>query len=200
MFIMFPGNGASGKSWNNIEHGNECLTKKLSKFGKIYTFTPLYNNIWYYAKGIWNDKKSEYFGRRDEIFEDNINFDIEYFDIDKFCENIYEKIKEFSGKFVLIAHSMGAIYAYKFAEKYKERCLYMMLLDGSMVGNISLNNHIEGVTMREWMDNHKYLDDISNDELHTILEKVKEDDKQSIQKISTLSYYKIQKQKILMNS
>lgn len=194
LFIMFPGKGGSRNDWNNNSCADNCLTKRLSKIGEIYTFTPLYNNIWYYANGFWTDKTSEYFGKRDELFEPNVDFNLEYFDVETFCRSIYDNVKHFDGKFILIGHSLGAVYVYKFSEMYKDRCLFAMLFDGSMIGKIALENHVGKITLREWFSENKSFDDITNEELQNVIENVKRDDKKSIHLINDLTYYKIRKQ------
>lgn len=194
LFIMFPGKGGSKNDWNDSSCTDNCLIKKLEKIGEIYTFTPLYNNIWYYASGYWNDKTSEYYGRRDELFDQNVNFDLDYFNVENFCKNIYENVKHFNGKFILIGHSIGAIYVYKFSDMYRDRCLFSVLFDGSMIGNNSLKNHIGKQTLKEWLDEHNSFDNMTNEELQHILSLVKQDDKKSIQLINNLTYYMIQKQ------
>lgn len=196
MFILFAGKGGSKNDWNAVDCKNHCLLEELKKFGEIFTFTPTYNNIWWYADDIWKDKNSEYFGRRDEIFEPNLDFTLNYFDIEVFCKNIYEQVKNFDGKFVLIGHSMGAVYVYKFSEMYKDRCLFAMLFDGSTVGKYALSSHIGKVTLKDWLDEYKYFDDITEHELQELISNVKQNMKESIQKIDKLTYYKIQMQQI----
>ena len=51
LFILFPGQGFSGKNWEKYEDEstqkikNTIFLKQLKKMGKVYTFTPNINSI-----------------------------------------------------------------------------------------------------------------------------------------------------------
>lgn len=196
LFILFPGNGGSKNDWNIINKKEPQFLDELQKLGKIYTFTPKYNNIWWYAKGMWLNDKSEYKGLRDIIFDSNdIDLTLNDFNVEKLCKNIYDQVKNFDGKYVLIGHSMGCVYLYKFAELYTSKCLFGVFLDGSSFGKISLQHHVKDKTLKQWLSDNKSFGEITNEELKQITEKVKLDDKESIQKISQLAYYYVMTQK-----
>jgi hypothetical protein len=132
MFIMFPGSGVPKKKWDAYyEKGTGKMIKakfisKLKKMGSIYFHEPLYNNLYYYIKD--EPEKS--------LYDKNIDFKKEDLDVEKECEKIYEKIKDFDGMFIPIGHSMGSYFVYCFQQKYSSRCLFSVVIDGSTLGPI----------------------------------------------------------------
>ena len=99
---------------------------KLKKMGSVYFYEPLYNNLYYYIKN--EPEKS--------LYDKNIDFKKEDLDVEKECEKIYEKIKDFDGMFIPIGHSLGSYFVYCFQQKYSSRCLFSVVIDGSTLGPI----------------------------------------------------------------
>ena len=46
------------------------------------------------------------------------------------------QIKDFNGMFIPIGHSIGSYFVYCFDQKYKSRCLFSVIIDGSPLGPI----------------------------------------------------------------
>ena len=141
MFIMFPGSGVSKKGWDTHYEkttGKKIKTNfisKLKKMGSVYFYEPLYNNLKYYIKN--EPEKS--------LYDKNIDFKKEDLDVEKECEKVYEKIKDFDGMFIPIGHSIGSYFVYCFQKKYSSRCLFSVIIDGSPLGPIeqTLNDEKE---------------------------------------------------------
>lgn len=132
MFIMFPGFGVSKKGWDtHYEKSTNSYIKhnfisKLKKMGSVYFYEPLYVNIKYYIKNY----QSKF------LYDKNIDFTKENLDVEKECEKVYEKIKDFDGMFIPIGHSIGSYFLYCFQQKYSSRCLFSVIIDGSPLGPI----------------------------------------------------------------
>ena len=138
---MFPGGGVSKKGWDtHYEKGTGKKIKtnfisKLKKMGSVYFYEPLYNNLKYYIK---NEPEKL-------LYDENIDFKKEDLDVEKECEKVYEKIKDFDGMFIPIGHSIGSYFVYCFQQKYSSRCLFSVIIDGSSLGPIqqTLNDEKE---------------------------------------------------------
>ena len=113
LFIIFP-------FWFKIKHfrlndingkfnTNSNFLSELKKIGEIYFVSQNYNNISYYDN---NEKEEQY------LFYKNINFTLEDLDMNNICSKIYNDVKNFNGKYVLIGHSIGSIPLYYFSQKY----------------------------------------------------------------------------------
>ena len=63
----------------------------------------------------------------------NIDFTKDDIDVDKVCQKIYNDVKNFDGKLILLGHSMGAYFVYHFAQKYTSKCLFSVIIDGMFV-------------------------------------------------------------------
>jgi len=68
------------------------------------------------------------------FFGPELNFTKKDLDVEYFCDKIYDQVKDFKGKFVPIGHSIGSHYVYFFCKKYKSKCLFSVVLDGSYLG------------------------------------------------------------------
>jgi hypothetical protein len=132
MFIMFPGDRNVKEDWHKdiIIYKNEEKIKKkndfieqLEKLGNIYYYEPIYYNISYY---LYINKDKNRYGK-------NIDFTKEDFNIDKVCEKIYEEVKNFDGKFILLGHSIGVYFMYHFSQKYYDRCLFGVNIEGMAI-------------------------------------------------------------------
>lgn len=129
LFIMFPGNRVMKNGWDTINFNNKTGTiernnfiKEIRKLGEIYFYEPKYYNIYHYYD---NENDDKWFGN-------DINFTKDDIDIDKICKNIYNDIKDFNGKIVLLGHSMGSYFVYYFSQKYASKCLFGIIIDGML--------------------------------------------------------------------
>jgi hypothetical protein len=132
LFILFPGFGVSKKGWDTwIERdGTKRKTnfiKELKKLGEIYYHEPLYHNInWYDKRGL----------KYKSLYSKNINFTKKDFDVEYTCGKIYDDVKNFDGKYVLIGHSIGLYFVYCFEQKYSSKVLFTVNIDGTPLGPI----------------------------------------------------------------
>ena len=93
--MLFLGRGMSEHNWNMRADGSSChFLDKLATLGNCYAYTlDPYN------------------------FSDNymnLNFTLEYFDLDKHVTEIYNEAKKLGDTFIPIGHSLGAFFAMKF--------------------------------------------------------------------------------------
>lgn len=145
LFIMFPGNGVVKNGWDTINFNNKTgaiikrnnFIKEIKKLGEIYFYEPKYYNIYHYYGNKW--------------FDNDINFTKDDIDIEKICENIYDDVKDFNGKIVLLGHSMGSYFVYYFSQKYASKCLFGIIIDGRLFFSPTGDN---------FNNNKKYNNDI----------------------------------------
>lgn len=177
MFIIFPGNGTTGKHFKiTDDFGEEEPIKmnnnfipELRKLGEVKFVEPPWNNLGGYLKE-----------RNSKFYYKNIDFTLDDLNIKKYCDNVYEEVKNFKGKFVLIGHSIGAYWIYYFSQKYSNRCLYNFIIDGGLY------------TMSKTQD--KFLEDMyatktkdalnmTEEDIQNLIKKSKEGVQKSIKKL-----------------
>ena len=124
-FIMFPGFGDPSITWEFDGKNHIEFLDQIKKIGKAFVYAPIYHNLNYYKK---DNNEAQYYNK-------NINFDLDYLNIEKHCKMIYDQVKKItSDKFILISHSAGNLYAYYFSKMYKNECLFSIVLDGRLMG------------------------------------------------------------------
>jgi hypothetical protein len=192
MFIMFPGSGVSKKGWDtHYEKGTGKKIKtnfisKLKKMGSVYFYEPLYNNLKYYIKN--EPEKS--------LYDKNIDFTKEDLDVEKECEKIYEKIKDFDGMFIPIGHSIGSFFVYCFQKKYPSRCLFSVIIDGTCLGPIEQEFNDKKELYPKIKKYQKYNDIMIN----KLKEKLyKNNDIKTFNKLADIYIYNIFKYKEITN-
>ena len=189
MFIMFPGFGVSKKGWDtHYEKGIKIkhnFISKLKKMGFVYFYEPLYVNIRYY---VLNEPKKS-------LYDKNINFTKDNLDVDKECEKVYEKIKDFDGMFIPIGHSIGSYFVYCFQQKYSSRCLFSVIIDGSPLGPIQQTLNDEKKLYPKIEKYIKYDDKMINN----FKEKLYKNDIKAFKKLSDIAMYNIFKYKDITN-
>ena len=185
---MFPGAGVPKKKWDMYyEKGTGKMIKanfisKLKKMGSVYFYEPLYNNLLYYIKN--EPEKS--------LYDKNIDFKKEDLDVEKECEKVYEKIKDFDGMFIPIGHSMGSYFVYCFQQKYSSRCLFSVIIDGSPLGPIEQTFNDEKELYPKIKKYEKYDDKMIN----KLKEKLyKNNDIKTFNKLADITMYNIFKYK-----
>lgn len=189
MFIMFPGFGVSKKGWDtHYEKGIKIkhnFISKLKKIGSVYFYEPLYYNIKYY---VLNEPKKS-------LYDKNIDFTKDNLDVDKECEKVYEKIKDFDGMFIPIGHSIGSYFVYCFQKKYSSRCLFSVIIDGSPLGPIQQTLNDEKKLYPKIEKYEKYNDKMIN----KLKEKLYKNDIKAFKKLSDIAMYNIFKYKEITN-
>ena len=177
MFIVFPGNGNTGKHFKITDHfGEEDPIKmnnnfipELRKTGEVKFVEPPWNNLKGYLKG--EDQK---------LYHRNIDFRLDDLDIKKYCERVYEEVKYFKGKFVLIGHSIGAYWVYYFSQKYSSRCIYNFIIDGGLyTTSKSQNKFLENIYETKIVDALK----TTEEGIQKLIKKSKEGNQTSIKKL-----------------
>ena len=167
-FILFPGFGTSKYQWKykfTFKDNHFIIEKcdfldKLKQLGKVYTYTPKFNNAHKYNK---DDEIGKY-------YDFDIDIDFNYLNLEKHCRIIYNEIKNKNLKspYVVIGHSLGAYFAYKFTELYKEECVANFILDGTTIFEKYLKSvspftsNSELVKLIEKVDNKQFIQIIQN--------------------------------------
>jgi hypothetical protein len=120
LFVMFQGGATSEFAWND---GPSKFLNKLKKVGKIYTYQNKIYNVFYYDL---SDKE-----RKD--FDDDIDFDINYINIDYHINMVFNDIKHKYDlnkiKLIPIGWSIGCYFCMAFSQKYHKFCKFQILLD-----------------------------------------------------------------------
>jgi len=183
LFIMFPGNGVIKNGWDTIDFNNKTgaikrnnFIKEIRKLGEIYFYEPKYYNIFHYSGGEGDDK----------WYGNDINFTKDDIDVDKICENIYNDVKDFNGKIVLLGHSMGAYFVYYFAQKYASKCLFGITIDGMFINSINQGNNEK----KYYKDIEKYSK-YTNDDINKLIEKVKKYNKKAFNELLGVYFHNI---------
>ncbi len=184
---MFPGFGVPKKGWdtyyddNNVKQKTNFI-KELKKLGDIYFHEPLYHNLTFY------DKK---YKKYQSIYNKNIDFTKEDFDVEAVCEKVYNDVKDFNGKYILIGHSIGSYFLYHFAQKYHSKVLFSVNIDGCPLGPIeqTLNDK------KDLYPKIKKYSKYTNEDLEKLKEKVYDGDTKTIGKIFDIAFYNIFKYK-----
>jgi len=159
LYILFQGVGMPCDEWNT----DGKFIQSLKKYGKVYMYeNKIYNTAYY-------DKKNP--GRNN--YGKDIDFNIDYFDIKKHLEIVYndiiDTIKDFKKyKWISIGFSLGGHLANAFACIYK--CAACVLLDSSMRMLPEFAKKRTEYILKDLLNN-KIIK--SNKELEEILNKIK---------------------------
>ena len=188
LFIMFPGKGMLKKDWDIIEAElinskskkfkikKNNFIKELKKLGDIYFYEPKYYNIDHYLPNKW-------FNNND------IDFTKDDLDIDYVCSEIYDNIKDFDGKIVPIAHSMGSYFAYYFSNKYSSKILFSVIIDGMDIA--SLPGYTGLVNPEKYKKELKKYTKYTNQNILDLIQKIKKKTKKSIGEMKKVYEYYI---------
>ena len=183
LFIMFPGNGILKKGWDTIDYDEKKnkikknnFIKELKKLGSIYFYEPKYYNInHYYSKN--GDK---WYNNTD------IDFNKDDLDINHVCNKIYNEIKDFDGKIVPIAHSMGSYFVYYFSNKYSSKILFSVIIDGMHIASYPGYNGL--VNAKKYKQELKKYSKYSNQDILDLIQKIKNNQKKSIEEMSKVYF------------
>jgi len=186
-FILFLGHSESDKGWTfyydrdtNSRVETDLLTP-LKQIGNVYYYTPKQYNLLYYTDKP-NVKK---------LFDPDIDFDLDYLNISKHIDMIYEDVKQkYKPPYIPIGHSIGNLYALTFAKKHTIECMFTVSLDGSHFTKSNVDIMIEDYikNYKNEFPNYKNENDMiikSNNELQQLLNHIKSnsDNKKEIHKI-----------------
>ena len=177
LFILFPGFGMSEKHWDKYEESGKIkktsFLQQLKKLGKVYTYTPKIYSI------INLDRPNKI---RKIFYPNPSNLTLDDLDIDTQCKLIYEDVKKYKGQFIPIGHSIGSYFAVHFSNLYQSRCIKTIFIDGSP---IAPKNVIR------WYKKSKKYNNITNDYLNILLNKIKiqNKDEKSIEKLEKIALY-----------
>jgi esterase/lipase len=188
LFILFPGLGHTKNDWNFDRYGEKLkFISELKKLGDVYTYTPKMYNTFYYAFDHLNTTANK--------FDKDIDFNLDYLNLEKHCRLIYKDIKDHKSKIIVIGHSIGAYFAYKFAEIFKSKCLACIIIDGCP---ITKNAWDSFATLKKVPNSIKKMSDKDlKDNLQIIKNKYKNNDKtikSDILKIYNLYVYHLEQQ------
>lgn len=175
LFIIFPGlsetikhfklNDVNGKFSNNSN-----FLSSLKKFGDIYFVKQNWNNINYYNKYEQDEKY---------LYNSNINFSLNDLNMNNICSKLYNDVKNFNGKFVLIGHSIGSIPLYYFSQKYSAKCLYNFIIDGTNYGSFYSNEKIHNILIKK-------CNNLSNNKIQELITKVKNYDNKALNELNLI--------------
>ena len=77
-----------------------------------------------YQRQYYDDEDHDYFFINYTIFRNvplsqlkRLNSETFKNKIKKYCDKVYDEVKDFKGKFILIGHSIGALWIYYFSKK-----------------------------------------------------------------------------------
>jgi len=181
LFIMFPGIGVTKEGWDhqyiNGKKVKHNFISELKKLGKIYFYEPKYYNLYYY-----------YGGKYANDYDKDINFTKDDLDVDKICGKIYEDVKDFKGKLVLVGHSMGSYFVYYFSQKYATKCLFGVIIDGMLFNSPTGDYYNNKKKFNEAIN--KYIKYTDND-INKLRIKVYNGDKKSIKELSEVYFNNI---------
>lgn len=181
MFVMFPGFGVTKPGWDHCIEKNKIIKTnfitELKKMGTIFFHEPLYHNIPYY------DRENKF----KILYDKNINFTKDNFDVIKECDKLYLEIKDFNGMFIPIGHSIGSYFVYCFEQKYKSRCLFSVIIDGSPLGPIKQTLNDEKLLYSKIKKYKKYDDNM----IDIVKEKVYKCDIKAVKKLLDIAFYNI---------
>ena len=173
LFILFPGGNTSPKYWNDC--GTNFLSK-LKKIGYVYIYKNKFNNACYYNKEKYNHAD----------YPKDIDFDIDYLNPETHVKIIYDDIKEKYGEihYVPIASSAGGILARVFANKYKNKCLFCVLLDPVLTTTKFMKLRLE------LLQNTQYASKITNKNLKILQQKIRDENlKDDTRKLIDVQHY-----------
>lgn len=189
LFILFPGFGDHKNVWKIKPKGyTKSIYDIFQSYGKVYTFTPKIYNINYYNNNLKKNIRENY--------SSNINFNNNDISITHVCEEIYNEVKDFKGKFVTVGHSMGGLYCYIFNKLYSERCALNIILDGTLV-SIGAKEQIKDKFFKDIFNKYKNVR-ITNKYLKKYQDNISKDDKNSqknINEMYDIISYKLFKQR-----
>tara|TARA_X000000950_G_scaffold235142_1_gene285438 strand:+ start:564 stop:1475 length:912 start_codon:yes stop_codon:yes gene_type:complete len=179
LFIMFPGNLVIKKGWDVIDYDSKNkkfirnnFIREIRKLGDIYFYEPTYYNIYSYY-----EKNEKWWGKNPKI-----DFSLDDIDVEKVCSKIYDDVKDFNGKIILLGHSMGAYFVYYFGQRYFEKCLFGIVIDGMFISKEPEENF--KVNLKKYL---KY----TNEDIKNLLQDVKNSNKKSIEKLSDIFFFNI---------
>jgi len=188
LFIMFPGKGMLKKDWDVIDAKpinskskkfkikKNNFIKELNKLGDVYFYEPKYYNIDHYKPDKWFNNNDIDFTKND-------------LDIDYVCSEIYDNIKDFDGKIVPIAHSMGSYFAYYFSNKYSSKILFTVIIDGMGIAN--LPGYTGLVNPDKYKKELKKYTKYTNKNILELIQKIKKNQKKSIEEMKKVYDYHI---------
>jgi len=159
-FILFPGFADPLITWEYADENTHIdFLDQIKQIGKTFTYVPLYHNVNHYDNNKLLPSK---------LYDRDINFDLAYLDLKKHCKMIYDKVKALTNdKFVLISHSVGNLYAYYFSLLYTDECLFSIVLDGRLLGQVGID--VEKDRLEKYRLKYK---NITDNDLHNLQQKI----------------------------
>ena len=186
LFVFFPGNGVLKKGWDCIdydENKNQIkknnFIKEIKKLGEIYFYEPKYYNIDHYQ----NKNGDKWYDN------DDIEFNKNDLDINYVCKEIYNEIKNFDGKIIPIAHSMGSYFVNYFSNKYSSKILFSVIIDGMHIASYPGYNGL--VNEKKYKKKLKKYKKYSNEDILNLIAEIKINKKKAINEMKKVYFYHI---------
>lgn len=95
------------------------------------------------------------------------------------CLKIYNDVKTFNGKYVLIGHSIGSFPLYYFSQKYSSKCICNFLIDGTNWGPFYINKKIHDKLIKK-------CDKITNQKIQILIKEVKKYNSKAINELNLI--------------
>ena len=192
MFIIFPGYSTTAKYFSlnyQLKESKDPMLEattnsnfipELKKIGKVHFVEPKWNNLDYYDKWVIENNQ-RYLHKKD------IDFTLEDLNIKKYCDKVYDEVKDFKGKFVLIGHSIGALWIYYFSQKYHSRIIYNFMIDGSRISpkNIRLRKKKQLKHFKKYFKSKK-INNIKNSDIKELIKNIKDKNNNNLDELQTL--------------
>jgi len=126
LFVMFLGNGANIKDWN--ENTKSKFLDRLKTLGSVYVYQDKVHNILHYDLNFPDHKE----------YDNDINFDLSYVKPNSHIKlvrndisNKYKNIDDY--KFIPIGWSAGSLLAQYFTQSYASQCLHCILIEPASI-------------------------------------------------------------------
>ena len=191
MFIIFPGYGTTAKYFSlnyPLKESKDPMLEattnsnfipELKKIGKVHFVEPKWNNLDYYDKWVIENNQ-RYLHKKD------IDFTLEDLNIKKYCDKVYDEVKDFKGKFVLIGHSIGALWIYYFSQKYHSRIINNFIIDGSKISpkNIKLRKKHQLKHFKKYFKSIK-INNIKNLDIKELIKNIKDKDNNNLDELQS---------------
>ena len=121
------------------------------------------------------------------LHKKDIDFTLEDLNIKKYCDKVYDEVKDFKGKFVLIGHSIGALWIYYFSQKYHSRIINNFMIDGSFISpkNIRLRKKKQLKHFKKYFKSKK-INDIKNSDIEELIKNIKDRNNNNLDELQSL--------------
>lgn len=167
LFVLFTPYGFNKNIWYQYNEVKTNFVDQLEKIGRVYIDIPIFNNYLQFDKSKKESYDSEYHFKLEDILFDN------------YCKQLYEKVEKYDN-IVPIGLEESCSYAFYFANKYYHKCAGLFLIGNRRFTKENFEkSKIRGERMMKidfGEGYEKLYNNINNDNLQVLLQKVKDED------------------------